>query len=466
MYKSQFATAPPDPRCCAAQKAANKSLNQACGALNNKDIKPFIPVLVTCLANPAEVPQCVHKLASTTFVQAVESPELAMMAPLLLKGLSVQQTTPIKRKSSLIVDNMAKVGLGRVPMCLPASCQLASLPADEQPPLNRLKASSAMICSELGHWLLPQVCGGAMHCCCTTLSQHALTWAVALQLVEQPAHAAVFLPNVLPLVTRVSQEVSNPECREVATQAVKTLEHLKTELDAVTKANEDITTAVSCFAVPVHLFPPASCTQHLLQLHSQPDPSSCGWPAAYPCWTHFAIQKRALTPASSFMQAVLDIVAKLAGFASHADIQGSEVTALKYAADLCFQLTVSRTFRPAEWVSAVTPFLAPYIGQTEAHAVAEGARTRCDPTHLLKFLDPCGIADVCTSCGLACTYPCTRWGSWQHACTCAELGAEACTPLCRGVASCIWAALVADWPAEVHLLKPGLQQVQGSCAEG
>ena len=78
----------------------------------------------------------------------------------------------------------------------------------------------------------------------------------------------------------------------------------------------------------------------------------------------------------SCVQAVLDIVAKLAGFASHADIKGSEVTALTYAADLCFQLTVSRIFRPAEWTDNVVPFLAPYIGQTEAHAVAEGARTR------------------------------------------------------------------------------------------
>ena len=58
-----------------------------------------------------QVPDCVHKLASTTFVQAVESPELSMMAPLLLKGLAVQQPTPIKRKSALIVDNMAKVHL-------------------------------------------------------------------------------------------------------------------------------------------------------------------------------------------------------------------------------------------------------------------------------------------------------------------------------------------------------------------
>ena len=65
-----------------------------------------------------------------------------------------------------------------------------------------------------------------------------------MQLVEQPAHAAVFLPNVLPLVTRVSNEVSNPECREVASQAVKTLQNLEKDLDAVQKANKDITPQV------------------------------------------------------------------------------------------------------------------------------------------------------------------------------------------------------------------------------
>ena len=88
---------------------------------------------------------------------------------------------------------------------------------------------------------------------------------------------------------------------------------------------------------------------------------------------HCKLQPQAHLPCS---QAVLDIVAKLAGFASHSDIKGSEVTALTYAADLCYQLTLTRTFRAAEWVSAVSPFLAPYIGETEAHAVAEGSRTR------------------------------------------------------------------------------------------
>ena len=92
---------------------------KACGSLNNKDIAPFVPVLVSCLARPAEVPDCVHKLAATTFVQAVEAPELSIMVPLLVRGLR-ERVTAIKRKSALIIDNMSKVGA--VPACL---CRLS-----------------------------------------------------------------------------------------------------------------------------------------------------------------------------------------------------------------------------------------------------------------------------------------------------------------------------------------------------
>ena len=87
------------------------------------------------------------------------------------------------------------------------------------------------------------------------MSEQQLTLTLAVQLVEQPAHAAVFLPNILPLVTRVSNEVSNPECREVASQAVKTLQHLEKELAAVQQANKDITPEV-CTSL--------SCDTHLL----------------------------------------------------------------------------------------------------------------------------------------------------------------------------------------------------------
>ena len=57
---------------------------------------------------PAEVPDCVHKLGATTFVQNVEAPALSIMVPLLIRGLR-ERATAVKRKSALIIDNMAKL---------------------------------------------------------------------------------------------------------------------------------------------------------------------------------------------------------------------------------------------------------------------------------------------------------------------------------------------------------------------
>ena len=44
-------------------------MREVCQVVGNRDIEPFIPVLVSCIARPAEVPDCVHKLGATTFVQ-------------------------------------------------------------------------------------------------------------------------------------------------------------------------------------------------------------------------------------------------------------------------------------------------------------------------------------------------------------------------------------------------------------
>ena len=55
--------------------------------VGNKDIEPFIPTLVSCIARPDEVSECVYKLSATTFVQAVEPPTLAIMEPVLERGL-------------------------------------------------------------------------------------------------------------------------------------------------------------------------------------------------------------------------------------------------------------------------------------------------------------------------------------------------------------------------------------------
>lgn len=90
------------------QTAAIKTMNQACAAVGNRDIEKFVPALIAAMANPTEVPETVHKLSATTFVQAVEAPALSIMVPLLVRGLRERQTA-IKRKSAVIIDNMSKL---------------------------------------------------------------------------------------------------------------------------------------------------------------------------------------------------------------------------------------------------------------------------------------------------------------------------------------------------------------------
>ena len=90
------------------QAAAIDTLRAVCKTVGNKDVDPFIPVLIDSIAKPSEVPECVHKLSATTFVQSVEAPTLAMLVPLLVRGMADRQTA-IKRKTAVITDNMAKL---------------------------------------------------------------------------------------------------------------------------------------------------------------------------------------------------------------------------------------------------------------------------------------------------------------------------------------------------------------------
>jgi len=88
--------------------AAERALADCCGAIGNRDIEVFIPTLVSCMARPVEVSETVERLAATTFVQSVEPPALALMVPVLQRGLA-ERATAVKRKASIIIDNMCKL---------------------------------------------------------------------------------------------------------------------------------------------------------------------------------------------------------------------------------------------------------------------------------------------------------------------------------------------------------------------
>lgn len=117
-YKKEMARALPEiiPPLCEVmwdtrlevQNLSKETMTEICNVVANKDLDPFIPVLVSALAKPSEVPECVHSLSSTTFVQTVDAPTLSVMCPILIRGLR-ERSTPIKRKAALIIDNMSKL---------------------------------------------------------------------------------------------------------------------------------------------------------------------------------------------------------------------------------------------------------------------------------------------------------------------------------------------------------------------
>lgn len=90
------------------REAATAALAACAAAMPNKDVAPFVPSLLSCMSNPKEVPQTVYKLAATTFVQQVTAQALALVTPVLVRGL-LEGKTPEIRCAALIIDNMAKL---------------------------------------------------------------------------------------------------------------------------------------------------------------------------------------------------------------------------------------------------------------------------------------------------------------------------------------------------------------------
>mmetsp|Transcript_25501 Transcript_25501/g.30948 ORF Transcript_25501/g.30948 Transcript_25501/m.30948 type:complete len:1037 (-) Transcript_25501:243-3353(-) len=90
---------------------ATKTLTDCCEAIDNKDIEPLIPAIIEAIRSIEEVPECVQKLASTTFVQIVEGPALAITVPLLVRGLRERgkAITATRRMCAVVINNMSKL---------------------------------------------------------------------------------------------------------------------------------------------------------------------------------------------------------------------------------------------------------------------------------------------------------------------------------------------------------------------
>ena len=88
--------------------AAAKCLLDVCGCIDNRDIEPFVPALISCINQPEEVPECIHQLAATTFVQTVDGAALSIVVPLLTRAFAEKETS-ILRLTAVIIENMSKL---------------------------------------------------------------------------------------------------------------------------------------------------------------------------------------------------------------------------------------------------------------------------------------------------------------------------------------------------------------------
>merc|ERR1712113_643221 len=88
--------------------AALEAATVLSGTNGNKDVEPFIPQMMAAIEKPTIIGEVVEKLASVVFVQAVETPALAVTVPVVWRGLK-DKKEPTKRKACVIIDNMVKL---------------------------------------------------------------------------------------------------------------------------------------------------------------------------------------------------------------------------------------------------------------------------------------------------------------------------------------------------------------------
>jgi len=92
----------------AVKTVGRTTMDKSCVAINNKDIEKVVPNIIAAVSDISLVPETIHALASCTFVQSVEGAALAIVVPLLARGLKEKETS-IKRQCAKIIANMSKL---------------------------------------------------------------------------------------------------------------------------------------------------------------------------------------------------------------------------------------------------------------------------------------------------------------------------------------------------------------------
>jgi elongation factor 3 len=209
------------------KKKAYGTMEKVCKLIENKDIERFIPELIKCIAKPENVPETIHLLGATTFVTDVHEPTLAIMVPLLERGLAERETA-IKRKAAVIVDNMCKlvedpqIVAAFLPKLMPALTKNYETMADPEArektkqALETLKRVGAV--KEDG--TAPQV---------STAGEISTVAAILKSILEQKHKGAASASEpVIEYVSAIAGQLIDEKATDAADWVSNTVEYLKT----------------------------------------------------------------------------------------------------------------------------------------------------------------------------------------------------------------------------------------------
>merc|ERR550514_2562747 len=88
--------------------SAKNAMTAVASCSGNQDLQKFSATIVKAQEAAKNVPECVEELAGCIFVQNVEAPALAVITPVLVRGLN-ERSEATKRRCCVIVDNMCKL---------------------------------------------------------------------------------------------------------------------------------------------------------------------------------------------------------------------------------------------------------------------------------------------------------------------------------------------------------------------
>lgn len=142
--------------------AAFNALKKVAGVVSNPEIQEHVEVILTAMRNPSsDTDGALDALMYTRFVHAVDPASLALIIPVVTRGLSDQMTGSSKGKSAQIVASMVSLVTDTKTLVPYAGELVRKLQAAAQDPLNEVRSTSAKaiasLCATIGTVLLDSV---------------------------------------------------------------------------------------------------------------------------------------------------------------------------------------------------------------------------------------------------------------------------------------------------------------------